>query len=73
MTDRIEQLEAALDSLSEGFVIFDLDQRVSFWNQAASSITGFASVSDCGASVAGIIAGAAGSGDIRVDGDKGGE
>jgi diguanylate cyclase (GGDEF)-like protein/PAS domain S-box-containing protein len=44
MTDRIEQLEAALDSLSDGFVIFDLDQRVSFWNQAATSITGFVSV-----------------------------
>jgi diguanylate cyclase (GGDEF)-like protein len=44
MSDRIELLEAALDSLSEGFAVFDLDQHVSFWNLSAASITGFASV-----------------------------
>jgi diguanylate cyclase (GGDEF)-like protein len=44
MSDRIELLEAALDSLSEGFAVFDLNQRVSFWNLSAASITGFASV-----------------------------
>jgi diguanylate cyclase (GGDEF)-like protein len=44
MSDRIELLEAALDSLSEGFAVFDLDERVSFWNQSATSITGFTSV-----------------------------
>lgn len=42
--DRSELFEAALDTLVEGFAVFDLDQRVAFWNREAASLTGFAAV-----------------------------
>ena len=44
MTDRTELLEAALDSLNEGFAVFDQDQHICLWNHAASAMTGFAAV-----------------------------
>jgi diguanylate cyclase (GGDEF)-like protein/PAS domain S-box-containing protein len=43
MTDRIELLEAALDSLPEGVALLGLEGEVLFWNKAAEAITGFAS------------------------------
>jgi len=42
MTNRTELLEAALDSLPEGVALLGEDCCVSFWNQAAQAITGFA-------------------------------
>jgi hypothetical protein len=43
MTDRIELLEAAIDSLPEGFALLHGDSRergeVALWNQAAAAIT----------------------------------
>ena len=41
MTDRIELLEAALDSLPNGIVLFGSEGNVIFWNQAAEAITGY--------------------------------
>jgi len=40
MDDRLEMLEATLDSLSEGMGMAGLEGRTMFWNQAAESITG---------------------------------
>ncbi len=42
--DRSELFEAALDTLAEGFAVFDLDLRVAFWNREAVSLTGYAAV-----------------------------
>lgn len=42
MSDRYELVEAALDASEEGIALFDLEQRVSFWNRMAESITGYA-------------------------------
>jgi diguanylate cyclase (GGDEF)-like protein/PAS domain S-box-containing protein len=44
MTDRTELLEAALDSLPDGIVLFGGDGEVMFWNQAAQGITGYAAM-----------------------------
>jgi diguanylate cyclase (GGDEF)-like protein/PAS domain S-box-containing protein len=41
MTDRVELLEATLDSLPEGIALLGDDCRVACWNQAAQAITGF--------------------------------
>jgi PAS domain S-box-containing protein len=41
---RIELFEAALDNLTEGFAVFDLDQRVALWNRQAAALTGYAPV-----------------------------
>jgi diguanylate cyclase (GGDEF)-like protein/PAS domain S-box-containing protein len=41
MTDHIELLEAALDSLPEGVALLGLEGEVLFWNKAAEAITGF--------------------------------
>ncbi len=42
MTDRIELLAAALNSLPDGIAVFTGEGEVAFWNQAAEAITGFA-------------------------------
>jgi hypothetical protein len=48
MTDRIELLESAIDSLPEGFALLHGDScervEVAFWNQAAAAITGHAAI-----------------------------
>lgn len=43
-SDRNELFEAALDTLAEGFAVFDLEQRVAFWNREAADLTGYVSV-----------------------------
>jgi len=42
VTDRVEMLESALDSLPDGIVLFGSKGDVMFWNQAAEAITGYA-------------------------------
>ncbi len=42
--ERCELYEAALDTLSEGFALFDQDQRVVLWNSEAAALTGYAAV-----------------------------
>src|SRR5208337_4599636 len=42
MTDRVEMLEAALDSLPEGIAVVGLEGELRFWNQASEAITGHA-------------------------------
>jgi diguanylate cyclase (GGDEF)-like protein/PAS domain S-box-containing protein len=42
MTDRVELVEAALDSLPNGIALLDVEGRVVFWNQAAEAIVGYA-------------------------------
>lgn len=42
--ERCELFEAALDTLGEGFALFDHDQRVVLWNREAASLTGFTAV-----------------------------
>jgi diguanylate cyclase (GGDEF)-like protein/PAS domain S-box-containing protein len=44
MSNRIELLESALDSLPDGIALFGLEGEVVFWNQAAEAITGYACV-----------------------------
>ncbi|MGD0346272.1 MAG: diguanylate cyclase [Terracidiphilus sp.] len=44
MTDRIELLEAALDSMPDGVGLFGGEGEVMFWNQAAQGITGYTAV-----------------------------
>jgi two-component system, chemotaxis family, sensor kinase Cph1 len=44
MAERIDLLEAALDSLPDGFAVVDLEGHVAFWNRAATGITGHAAV-----------------------------
>src|ERR1017187_5705401 len=43
MTDRIELLEAALDSLPEGIALAGVEGKLAFWNRAAEEITGHTS------------------------------
>jgi len=38
---RTALLEAALDSIEEGLILLDADARVAFWNQAATTISGY--------------------------------
>ena len=42
MTDLMELLESALDSLPDGIALFGSEGEVMFWNHAAEAITGFA-------------------------------
>lgn len=42
MADRVELLEAALDSRPDGIALLDEDGAVVFWNSAAEAITGYA-------------------------------
>src|SRR5271169_1928553 len=44
MADRVELLEAALDSRPDGIALLDEDSAVVFWNRAAEAITGYAGV-----------------------------
>jgi PAS domain S-box-containing protein len=44
MTNRIELLEATLDSLPEGVGLAGGEGEVMFWNQAAQSITGYTAI-----------------------------
>jgi diguanylate cyclase (GGDEF)-like protein/PAS domain S-box-containing protein len=44
MTDRIELLEATLDSFPEGVALLGENCQVVFWNQAAQAITGYAAM-----------------------------
>jgi diguanylate cyclase (GGDEF)-like protein/PAS domain S-box-containing protein len=41
MTDRMELLEATLDSLPDGFALMGSNGKLAFWNRAASAITGY--------------------------------
>ena len=43
MIDRVELLEAALDSRPDGVALLGIDSEVVFWNRAAQSITGYSS------------------------------
>jgi PAS domain S-box-containing protein/diguanylate cyclase (GGDEF)-like protein len=42
MADRVELLEAALDSRPDGIALLDENSAVVFWNRAAEAITGYA-------------------------------
>jgi diguanylate cyclase (GGDEF)-like protein/PAS domain S-box-containing protein len=44
MAERVELLEAALDSRPDGIALLDEDCAVVFWNRAAEAITGYAGV-----------------------------
>lgn len=44
MTDRTELLETAFDSVPEGVGLFDAEDAVVLWNQAAQGITGYPAV-----------------------------
>lgn len=44
MADRMELLEAALDSLPDGVGLWGREGEVKFWNQAAQDITGYSSI-----------------------------
>lgn len=44
MTDRVELLEATLDSFPEGVALLGEDCQITFWNQAAQAITGYAAI-----------------------------
>ena len=44
MTDRMELLEAALDTLPDGIGLLNHAGETVFWNQAAESITGYAGI-----------------------------
>jgi diguanylate cyclase (GGDEF)-like protein/PAS domain S-box-containing protein len=41
MADRTELLESALDSMRDGIALFDVEDEVAFWNQAAETVTGY--------------------------------
>ena len=43
MADHIEILEAALSALHEGIIVLDNEQRIVFWNPAATAMAGYAS------------------------------
>ena len=51
MADRMELLEAALDSLAEGVALADHEGRAVLWSRAAETITGFTSGDIVGRSV----------------------
>lgn len=44
MTDRMELIEAALDTLPDGIGILNRTGETMFWNQAAEEITGYAAI-----------------------------
>jgi PAS domain S-box-containing protein/diguanylate cyclase (GGDEF)-like protein len=56
MADRVELLESALDSLTEGLALADRDGTVVLWNRSAEIIIGFASGEIVGHSVREILA-----------------
>jgi diguanylate cyclase (GGDEF)-like protein/PAS domain S-box-containing protein len=51
MADRIELLEAALDSRPDGIALLDEDSAVVFWNRAAEAITGYTGVEVLGKAI----------------------
>jgi PAS domain S-box-containing protein len=51
MTDRIELIEAALDSMSDGLGLFGRDGEVVLWNQAAQGMTGYTAMELLGRAV----------------------
>lgn len=51
MADRVELLEAALDSRPEGIALLDEENAVVFWNRAAEAITGHAGVDVVGRAI----------------------
>ncbi len=51
MADRVELLEAALDSRPDGIALLDEDGAVVFWNRAAEAITGYAGVEVLGGAI----------------------
>lgn len=55
MAERTELLEAALDSLSEGVALADLNGHVAFWNRTAEAITGYSAGEIVGGSVRGLL------------------
>jgi PAS domain S-box-containing protein/diguanylate cyclase (GGDEF)-like protein len=55
MTDRLDLLEAALDSLAEGVALADQDGRICFWNRAAEAISGYESPKMTGKNVREVI------------------
>jgi diguanylate cyclase (GGDEF)-like protein len=44
MADRVELLEAALDSRPDGIALLDEDDKTVFWNRAAEAITGYSAL-----------------------------
>ncbi len=44
---RLAQLQAILDSLSEGLVVSDLEGRLFYWNPVALAMHGFTSLEEC--------------------------
>ena len=44
MADRVELLEAALDSRPDGIALLDAQGAVVFWNRAAEAVTGYATI-----------------------------
>ncbi|HEY1579185.1 MAG TPA: PAS domain-containing protein [Terracidiphilus sp.] len=55
MADRMALLESALDGLSEGVAVADLDGRVAIWNRAAEVITGYSGGEMIGHGVRGLL------------------
>src|SRR5580700_4503590 len=51
MADRVELLEAALDSRPDGIALLDEDSAVVFWNRAAEAITGYSGVDVLGKAI----------------------
>ncbi len=51
MADRVELLEASLDSWPDGIALLDEDGAVVFWNRAAEAITGYAGVEVLGGAI----------------------
>ncbi len=51
MAERVELLEAALDSRPDGIALLDEDSAVVFWNRAAEAITGYTAVEVLGRTV----------------------
>jgi diguanylate cyclase (GGDEF)-like protein/PAS domain S-box-containing protein len=44
MTDRVELMEAALDSRTDGIALLGKDGELVYWNRAAATITGYPSI-----------------------------
>jgi diguanylate cyclase (GGDEF)-like protein/PAS domain S-box-containing protein len=53
MADRVELLEAALDSRPDGIVLLDEESNAVFWNRAAEAITGYAPIEVLGKTIPG--------------------
>ncbi len=51
MADRTELVEAALESYPEGIALFDREEQLVFWNQAAETMTGYSAADVLGRSI----------------------